>query len=79
MRLEHSPGPGAFQTVPSPRTYEYDRVRYLISSQYGRHPELMRVARRLIQNDPNDYEVEYALLASLRPGHSTQEKLTALE
>lgn len=73
------PDYGAFDEVPSPHAYEYARVRFLIQTRFGDHPELMGVGKRLLAHEPNDFDVEYALASCFSQYMKATEKEAALE
>lgn len=51
-----------FNTIPSPHSYRYTRIRYLMEvSQFAR-PQLKVVVRRLLKRDPSDVHVLYSTL-----------------
>ncbi len=75
----HVPYPYAwiFNCVPSPHTYNYDRIRFLISAGEQADPHMKDMARRLFKRDPKDYDVEYQLVGCLEPTRSHQERKEA--
>lgn len=72
------PAEGAFNEVPSPHTYEYARVRFLIETSLSRHRELMAVGKRLLAHNSNDFDVEYCLTYCFGESMSAEEKQAAL-
>jgi len=61
-----SPGDGAFEACPNPRTYDYDRTRLLLNWP-GNESLLLPLAKRLLAHDPKDYPLQYNL-ATLSSG-----------
>ena len=72
------PSYGAFDEVTSPHTYQYTRVRFLTEVMIGSHPELMAAGQRLLDRNPNDFDVEYGLTACFPQYMSANDKDTAL-
>ncbi len=70
--------PDAFGKVPSPRTYEYSRLRFLVNAHYFPHSQLQALGERLLRHTANDYDVSYYLIDCYRPWESTVEKEKAL-
>jgi len=68
----------ALATVPSPRAYEFARLRFLLESKQFPSPRLRGVGERLAKRDPKDYAVKYRLVKVLDPGLSAQQKQQAL-
>lgn len=72
------PAYGAFNEVPSPHTYEYARVRFLIETSLSRPRELMAIGKRLLARNPDDFDVEFALSRCFGETMSAEEKQSAL-
>lgn len=51
--------PDALGASPSPSTYEYLRLRYLVTSQYATNDYLVALGERLVQRDKDDWEVAH--------------------
>jgi len=67
------------ESVPSPHTYDFVRLRFLIQSALMPKPEMLSVGKRLLDKDPNDLEVKYrfaSLLMTVPDG--AREKALAL-
>ena len=52
----------AFQQVPSPRTYSYARLRFLIASYIMPIDLLKTVGERLLKHNPTDSDVQFYLV-----------------
>lgn len=72
------PAPHIFEEAPSPHTYEYDRLRFLVWAHYTPDARLQTVGERLLRHTSNDYDVEYYLTQCYNPGHSVLEKQKAV-
>lgn len=70
--------PGAFEEAPSPHTYEYDRLRFLVAVHSSAHAHFQTVGERLLRHTPDDNDVKYYLIQCYRPEHSEQEKQKAI-
>lgn len=51
----------ALRQADSPHTYDYARIRFLVSEFYTPYRQAVPIAKRLLAVDSNDYEVEYSL------------------
>ena len=51
----------ALQDAPSPRTYDYARLRFLVGEFYTTHRQAVPVAQRLLARENKDYLVAYRL------------------
>lgn len=78
VRLTQVPEPGAFQYVVSPQCYQYTRLRFLTNAEYAPEPQLVTVAKRLLQHEPDDYDVQYYLVKCYKPWMSDKQKHDAL-
>lgn len=72
------PGWGAFDEISSPHTYQYARTRFLAEIMLGNRPDLMSLGKRLLAHNPNDFDVEYGLMACFHQNLSDNEKQAAL-
>jgi tetratricopeptide (TPR) repeat protein len=70
--------PYIFDKVTSPRTYEYDRLRFLVAVHYSPDSHLQGIGERLLQHTPDDYDVEYYLIQCYKPEHSSLEMQKAI-
>ena len=70
--------PTTFEEAPSPHTYEYDRLRFLVWAHYSPHARFQSIGERLLRHTPNDNDVRYYLIQCYEPEHSEQEKQKAL-
>ncbi len=70
--------PMAFEEAPSPHTYEYDRLRFLVWAHYSPHARFQTVGERLLGHASNDNDVRYYLIQCYDPEHSEQEKQKAV-
>jgi hypothetical protein len=50
-----------FQNTPSPHTYDYARLRFLVGEFYTAHRQTAAVGERLLASDKKDYIVAYRL------------------
>lgn len=48
-----------FDSLPSPRSYAYSRLRFLIEVRQSARPQLKPLAKRLLQRNPKDADVIY--------------------
>ena len=70
--------PKAFEEAPSPHTYEYDRLRFLVWAHYSPHARFQTIGERLLRHTPNDNDLKYYLIQCYEPEHSEQEKQKAV-
>lgn len=70
--------PNAFDTIPSPHTYEYTRLRFLVGAHYNPDVHLQHVGERLLNRKPDDKDVMYYLIQCYKPWRSTSEKQKAV-
>ena len=68
----------AFAKPPSPHTYDYTRLRFLLFEHSMPIPELIPLGRRLLKQQPIDYPVHYYYIASLRVGPTIKDSQLAL-
>ncbi|RYZ92627.1 MAG: hypothetical protein EOP06_03705 [Proteobacteria bacterium] len=68
----------ALASTPSPRVYNWTRLRFLVDARNFPDTLLRPVGERLVQRDPKDYEVKYRLIDTFNPGESKAEKKQAL-
>ncbi len=71
------PGDGAFEACPDPHTYDYERVRFLLNWETHENA-LLPLAKRLLQHDPKDYPVQYALAGRYGGRDTPAEKAASL-
>lgn len=70
--------PYDFDEAPSPHTYEYDRLRFLVWAHYNSDVHLQTVGERLLNHKPHDNDVKYYLIQCYKPWRSTLEKQKAV-
>ncbi len=70
--------PGAFKEAPSPQSYEYARLRFLVSAHYSPNFHLQSIGERLLRHNYEDNDVKYYLIQCYRPWQSPLEKDKAL-
>ena len=69
----------ALASVPSPHTYDYDRLRFLIQSFAIVVPyQLKSIAERLLKKNPEDALVKYALAALLNNSNNSRDRVMAM-
>ena len=62
----------ALAQVPSPRSYQYARLRFLIEGRANPNPEFAGLGRRLLRRNPNDYYVKFYAVWLLTTGTSME-------
>ena len=70
--------PTAFEEAPSPHTYQYDRLRFLVWVHYSPHARFQTIGERLLRHTSDDNDVRYYLIQCYEPEHSEQEKQKAI-
>lgn len=70
--------PSAFNEAPSPHTYEYDRLRFLVWAHYTPDARLQGIGERLLRHSPDDEDVKYYLIQCYKPWRSNLEKQKAV-
>lgn len=68
----------ALQRAPSPRTYQFARLRFLIEGRDFPYPQLRPLGERLVRRDPDDVDVKHHFLKYLNVSRSPAEKERAL-
>ena len=68
----------AMEQLKPPNSYNFTRLRFLLTARRGRFQELKAVGVKLAQRDPNDYDVRYLLVNLLRPELNAEDKKLAL-
>lgn len=63
---------------PSPHSYEFARVRFLLTTLGSPDPHLQGLGERLLKRNPKDYQVMRILLRVINPNDSESEKQQAL-
>jgi hypothetical protein len=69
----------ALSRVPSPRAYEYARLRFLIENSVAPVVGLLPLGKRLLSRNPGDSEVKYFVRRLLSWSPSLGDKTTALQ
>jgi predicted Zn-dependent protease len=64
---------------PSPQTYQYTRLRFLMDAMNWPDNHLVSVGKRLLQHTPDDYQVKYQLAHILASTASAGDKKLALK
>ena len=67
-----------FAHPPSPHTYDYTRLRFLLHEHALADNKLIGLGARLLKHQPNDFPVQYYYLESLRNSSSPMDRQTAL-
>lgn len=55
----------ALETVRSPLTYQFVRIRFLIEAKLNQMPQLLPLSQRLLEYDASDYDVQYRYVSLL--------------
>ncbi|HEX8234504.1 MAG TPA: hypothetical protein VF600_00960 [Abditibacteriaceae bacterium] len=67
----------ALTDATSPKTYQYARLRFLMTMHWGTYPQLKSLGQRLLLREPRDNEVKYYVVRLLSSG-SGKEKQQAM-
>ena len=70
--------PEALAATPSPHSYEYARMRFIIQSSLVCKPQLRSVGKRLLQREPSDDDVKNLLVRVYIPVQTLAEKAEAI-
>ena len=65
----------ALDKAPSPQTYEYARLRFLMHGREGSTHHLHEAGSRLLNRDPNDYDVMFYVCGYLSAGSSAEREV----
>ena len=68
----------AMAAVPSSRSYQYARLRFMIAMWWQPFHQLKPVALRLVRRNPKDYSVKYHALSALSASHPGEERKLVL-
>lgn len=82
LPLHSSPGDGAFDETEQvglvdPRTYDYERVRFLLNWNANKQA-LLPLARRLSVYDPKDFAIQYQLAGLYSRSDTPKEKAASI-
>lgn len=72
----------AMAVVPSPHSYQYARLRFLVAMWWQGFGQLKPVALRLVRRNPKDYAVKYqalSTLSALKPGEERKLALSYVQ
>jgi hypothetical protein len=60
--------------VPSPRSYQYNRLRFLVALWWREFPQLKGLGFRLLRRNAQDYDVKYYLTRILSSGNDSEQQ-----
>jgi len=62
----------ALAEPPSPKSYQYDRLRFVMAMRWQQMQGVGDLALRLLKRNPNDYEVQFYSISALFGGTPAQ-------
>lgn len=64
----------AFASIPSPRSYQYARLRFLVEGAYHDNPAVKVGGMRLLRRNSKDHEVKFFVIRLLSTGSAVEQK-----